>query len=217
MRIERYRDLLPTDRLGTTACTIVGVGAIGRQVSLQLAAMGIGRVQLIDPETVEEVNLGTQGYLQDDVGRPKVQATADLMQQLYHRLPVDEVHGRFARSLDIMPVVFSCVDSIQTRRHVWSALRERIELLVDGRMAAEVLRVITVHDGVGSDRYPETLFAESEALQEPCTARSTIYCANVAAGIMVGQFARWLRGMPVEFDMTLNLLALELTVLDDAG
>ena len=98
MRIERYRDLLPTDRLGTTACTIVGVGAIGRQVSLQLAAMGIGRVQLIDPETVEEVNLGPQGYLQDDVGRPKVQATADLMQQLYHRLPVDEVHGRFARS-----------------------------------------------------------------------------------------------------------------------
>ena len=217
MRTERYRQLLPVDRLTAAACTVIGVGAIGRQVGLQLATMGIGRAQLIDPDSVEEVNLGPQGYLQDDLGRPKVQATADLMRRLNHELLVEEVRGRFARSLEVMPVVFCCVDSIQTRRHIWSALRDKVDLFVDGRMAAEVLRVITVCDSVGSDRYPRTLFAEREALAQPCTARSTIYCANAAAGIMVCQFARWLRGMPVDFDVTLNLLALELTISDDAG
>ena len=36
--------------------------------------------------------------------------------------------------------------------------------------------------------------------------------ANIAAGLMVGQFARWLRGLGVERDLTLNLLAAELAV-----
>ena len=37
--------------------TVVGVGAIGRQVALQLAAIGIPKLQLIDHDTVEPVNL----------------------------------------------------------------------------------------------------------------------------------------------------------------
>ena len=46
----------------------------------------------------------------------------------------------------------------------------------------------------------------------PCTARSTIYTASIAAGLMVHQFAKWLRGLPVDPDLSLNLLAAELTV-----
>ena len=33
-----------------------------------------------------------------------------------------------------------------------------------------------------------------------------------AAGLMLGQFTRWLRDLPVERDVLLNLLASELTV-----
>ena len=212
MRTDRYSDLLPVDRLRESACTIIGVGAIGRQVGLQLAAMGIGRAQLIDFDDVEEANLGTQAYLQDDVGRPKVQATADLMQQLNHQLEVKEVAERFSRSLEVNPVVFCCVDSITTRRHIWNALGDRVDLFVDGRMAAEVVRVVSVADSRGRAHYPETLFNEAQAFPQSCTARSTIYCANVAAGLMVCALAKWLRGLTPDFDVTINLLGLELTV-----
>ena len=41
-------------------------------------------------------------------------------------------------------------------------------------------------------------------------ARSTIYAASIAAGLMVHQFTRWLRRMPVDRDTVLNLLAGEL-------
>ena len=51
-------------------------------------------------------------------------------------------------------------------------------------------------DTAGRKHYPTTLFTAAEAYHGACTAKSTIYCANVAAGIMVGQFAKWLRGMP---------------------
>ena len=47
----------------------------------------------------------------------------------------------------------------------------------------------------------------------PLAAKTTIYCANIAAGIMVSQFAKYLRHMPVDADVQLNLLSSELTVL----
>ena len=46
-----------------------------------------------------------------------------------------------------------------------------------------------------------------------CTARSTIYAASIAAGMMVHQFTRWLRGIPVDRDTSLNLLAGEWTIV----
>jgi sulfur carrier protein ThiS adenylyltransferase len=39
-----------------------------------------------------------------------------------------------------------------------------------------------------------------------------INCANIAAGVMLAQFTKWLRRLPVEADLSLNLLAGELSV-----
>lgn len=60
--------------------------------------------------------------------------------------------------------------------------------------------------------YPQTLFAAETAYAGACTARSTVYAASIAAGLMVGQLTRWLRGLPVDADLMLNLLASELSV-----
>jgi hypothetical protein len=211
-RTDRYADLLPLDRLQSTACTVIGVGAIGRQVGLQLAALGAARIQLVDPELVESVNLGPQGFLEADVARPKVDATAQLMQQINAELAIEVEQRRFTRGLDVHAVVFCCVDSIETRRFIWDSVHDFSELLVDARMAAEVLRVLSVSDSRSRERYPGSLFGPGDALQAACTARSTIYCANVAAAMMVHQFTRWLRRMPTDFDVLLNLLSMEITV-----
>ena len=79
-------------------------------------------------------------------------------------------------------------------------------------MLAEVIRVLAVADGEGREHYARTLFHQSEAQQGSCTARSTIYAASIAAGLMVHQLTRWLRRLPVETDVTLNLLAGEWSV-----
>jgi molybdopterin-synthase adenylyltransferase len=56
------------------------------------------------------------------------------------------------------------------------------------------------------------LFAADEAQIGSCTARSTVYTASIAAGLLVHQFVRWLRNQPVDQDAQLNLLAGELIV-----
>ena len=81
-------------------------------------------------------------------------------------------------------------------------------------MLGEVLRILTATENTGRDHYPTTLFQPEEAQPGRCTARSTIYTANLAAGLMLHQFTRWLREVPVDPDLTLNLLAGELVVHD---
>jgi molybdopterin/thiamine biosynthesis adenylyltransferase len=44
----RQRDIVPPEQLANCRATVIGVGAVGRQVALQLAAMGVPWIQLID-------------------------------------------------------------------------------------------------------------------------------------------------------------------------
>jgi sulfur carrier protein ThiS adenylyltransferase len=212
-RYSRQRDLVPPERLAACKATVIGVGAIGRQVALQLAAMGIPWLQLVDFDSVEESNLASQGYLQDDLGRPKVETTADLCHQVNHMLEVHSLNTRFRRSMEIGNVVFCAVDKIDVRRLLWDAVKDKVDFWADGRMSAEVLRVLVAYDPVSRKHYPTTLFASEEAFTGSCTAKTTIYCANIAAGLMLAQFAKWLRRLPIDPDLSLNLLAGELTSL----
>ena len=69
-RFVRQGDLVPRSRLQDVLVTVIGVGAIGRQVALQLAAIGATRLQLIDFDRVEATNVTTQGYFTSDIGQP---------------------------------------------------------------------------------------------------------------------------------------------------
>lgn len=177
----------------------------------ELAAMGIPLLQLIDFDVVEESNIASQGFLEADLGRPKVDATADLCCRINTDLVIRIISERFRRSMDVGDVVFCCVDSIDTRRLIWEAVKDRVSFFADGRMTAEVLRVLTACDAPSRQYYPTTLFSTAEAYTGSCTAKTTIYCANIAAGLMLAQFTKYLRRLPVDPDITLNLLAAELT------
>ena len=208
----RQRDIVPPDRLAQCQATVVGVGAIGRQVAMQLTAMGVSWMQFVDPDTVETVNLACQGYWRDDIGRAKVEATGEVCHKINPMLELYTSAERFRSSMEVGNCLFLCVDSIDTRRFIWDAVKDRVNFLADGRMSAEVIRVVTATNAVGPDHYPTTLFHADEVQAGSCTAKSTIFTANIAAGLMLEQFSRWLRHLPVDPDIQLNLLSSEMTV-----
>ena len=171
------------------------------------------RLQIVDFDVVDLTNVTTQGYLAADVGQPKVEATAAAIRQLDPAIAVETVQDRYRPRMEIGQAVFCCVDSIDARSAIW---RSAGQGAASGPMAgcwAKCIRVLAVADHVGRDHYPTTLFAQSEAQPGRCTARSTIYAASIAAGLMVHQFTRWLRGMPVDRDTSLNLLAGEWAIV----
>jgi hypothetical protein len=211
-RYSRQKDIVPPERIAACKATVIGVGAIGRQVALQLAAMGVPWLQLTDFDIVETSNLASQGYLEEDLGALKVHATAALCRQINSDIEIIPAPERYRRSVEIGNAVFDCVDKIDVRRLIWEAVKDSVPFYVDGRMSAEVLRVLTACDSASREHYPSTLFRTEEAFVGPCTAKTTIYCANIAAGMMVAQFTKYLRQLPVEADIQLNLLASELSV-----
>ncbi|MDD5134957.1 MAG: ThiF family adenylyltransferase [Phycisphaerae bacterium] len=211
-RFSRQADIVPRERILDCKATVIGVGAIGRQVAIQLTAIGVPQLQLMDFDHVEISNLATQGYMQKDLERPKVDVTAEFVREINYDLHVEVLLDRFKRSTPVGNCVFCCVDSITTRRHIWDAVRDKVNFFVDGRMSAEVLRVITACDEKSRQYYPQTLFTAQQAHAGPCTAKTTIYCANIAAGFMLAQFTKYLRLLPVDPDIQINLLASELNV-----
>ncbi len=209
----RQRDLIPPEALARSDCTVIGVGAIGRQIALQLTAIGVPKIQLIDFDMVENVNLASQGFFQSDLGCSKVQVTADLCQQINPVVDIVKVNDKFRRSQSQLGnVVFCCVDSIDARRFIWQSVNESAAFFCDGRMSGEVIRILSSSNEAGRSYYPTTLFSSGEAFQGVCTSRSTIYTANIAAGLMIQQFTRWLRHLPVDLDLQFNLLSSELSV-----
>ncbi len=211
-RYIRQKDIVPADRLAACKATVVGVGAIGRQVALQLTAMGIPWLQLVDFDTVDASNLASQGYLENDLEKPKVEATTLLCKQINTDVEIHWDKQPFRRSMEIGNVVFCAVDRIDTRRLIWEAAKDKTNFFGDGRMTAEVLRILTACDLTSRKHYPTTLFRSDEAFEGPCTAKTTIYCANIAAGLMIAQFTKYLRQLPIDCDIQLNLLASELNV-----
>jgi len=211
-RYSRQADVVPAERLAECSIMIAGVGALGRQVALQLAAVGAPRLTLIDFDTVETSNLASQGYLESDLGRLKVSATAEQCRRIHSGIEVTEINDRFRRSMDVGNVLFACVDTIDARTRIWQTIRDRASFFADGRLTAGVIRILTACDGGSRRHYGTTLFPQAEAHVGACTSRMTIFAANIAAGLLIAQFSRWLRGQPVERDAILNLAAMELSV-----
>jgi len=106
--------------------------------------------------------------------------------------------------------VFACVDSMLSRSIVWDSTKAAASFYTDGRMAGESLRILASSEPPIDTYYTTTLFDDSLAHPAPCTGRSTLYAASIAAGLMLARFAMHLRGHPIPRDTILNLLADEL-------
>lgn len=210
-RFSRQAELVPREPLQSLTVSVIGVGAIGRQVALQLAAIGAEQLQLIDFDRVDETNITTQGYRRRELGQTKVAATAAAVTEIDPAIVVTAVDGRYRAKLAIGEAVFCCVDSISARAAIWKSAGRRCRFWADGRMQGETIRVLAAADEVSRRRYSQSLFPQEEAQAGSCTSRSTIYTASLAAALMVHQFTRHLRGLPLETDVSVNLLAAEMT------
>lgn len=219
-RTDRYAEILSQSDL-MTPIHVVGCGAIGRQVTLQLAAMGFEELLLTDMDVVDDANLGTQGWPVASVGARKPEALARDVRSLF---PGCEVETWVKRVQDLVPmqldkpIVFMCVDDMDTRKDVHDALIDRGDLrrcraAIDTRMGDQsgVVHPILYDDPESIRRWEESWFPQSEAEPMPCAARSTLYCASYAASLAVAQAVQILRGQPrlakpVHFNLVASIL-----------
>ena len=208
-RFRRQADLIPGEKISRINCTVVGVGAVGRQLALMLAAIGAKRLTLVDFDLVDISNMTTQGYGLNDVTRPKVDVVSDEIRHRYSDVATIPIYDEFRTKYNGSQAVFCCVDSIRARTSIWDSVCSDMQFWGDTRMLGETIRILTASalDAPSYGVYRSSLFDETQAEPGRCTAASTVYTAALAAGLMVHQFSRWLRGQQTDRDLLLSLPA----------
>ena len=71
-----------TARLRSATVAVAGCGGLGSNVAVALARAGVGRLILADRDVVEASNLNRQFFFLGDIGRRKVEATAEHLQNI---------------------------------------------------------------------------------------------------------------------------------------
>jgi molybdopterin-synthase adenylyltransferase len=74
---QLYRSSTAMAQLKTYAVTICGAGALGANITENLARSGFGNLKVIDRDRIEERNLSTQPYYRSDVGAFKAKILAN--------------------------------------------------------------------------------------------------------------------------------------------
>lgn len=121
MNLSKSYEFFQPDRL-SERIHIIGCGSVGSVVAENLARFGITRIMLYDFDTVEPRNLANQMFTQDDVGRLKVEALADMLHRINPEIDNDLVlvpKGYTGQKLS--GYVFLCVDNIDLRREIATA------------------------------------------------------------------------------------------------
>ena len=87
MNIEKAEKI--RKKLKESCVGIAGVGGLGSNAAISLARAGIGRLILVDFDSVEEKNLDRQYYFLDQIGKVKVEALKDNIKKVNQWLKID--------------------------------------------------------------------------------------------------------------------------------
>ncbi len=111
---------LDKDLLKKSTIFIAGVGALGCEIAKDLALAGVGKLILVDLDTIETSNLSRQLlFRMEDIGRPKAEVAAKRVKELN---PGVEVEFFFKKIQDLpidmyekCDVIIAALDNVQAR------------------------------------------------------------------------------------------------------
>ena len=118
-------------KLKQSKVCVVGVGGLGNPITARLAAMGIGKIRIVDRDVIELSNLHRQTmFNEDDVGQVKVETAAKKLRKLnpdiiIEELPVSINDYTAFDAVDGCDVVIDALDSVNARYSLNKACIEK--------------------------------------------------------------------------------------------
>ncbi|MCS6766180.1 MAG: molybdopterin-synthase adenylyltransferase MoeB [Candidatus Protistobacter heckmanni] len=143
-QLQRYARHIMLDGIGIEGQTrlleasalVIGAGGLGSAAAPYLAAAGVGRITLVDDDTIELSNLQRQiMHATAGLGRAKVESGRDMLHALNPEIEITALRARADAALldELVPaasVVLDCCDNFVTRQAVNRAcVRHRVPLV----------------------------------------------------------------------------------------
>jgi molybdopterin-synthase adenylyltransferase len=109
------------EKLRSAKICVVGVGGIGNPIVTQLAAMGVGKLKIVDRDVVEISNLHRQHlYNEADIGKVKVEVAAERLKKINHHVQIEAVPLSITRYttesiVKGMDIIIDALDTVDAR------------------------------------------------------------------------------------------------------
>lgn len=169
-----------------TSMLIIGAGGIGSNAAYMAACMGLSRITVYDPDTIEKENISPQLYHDQDTGAFKATTLAMRINDMIGEVVVIGKNEQYLSQPERASVVLIGVDSLIKRKRIWLENSIDWDVWLDGRMGGTMFSLYTVtHDREKAIKYVESLTTEEMELE--CGMKATAFITKgIGAGI-IGQ------------------------------
>ena len=206
------------ERLSGSSAVVVGAGGLGSPVLYYLAAAGVGKINIVDPDQVAITNLNRQFlHFEQDTGRSKVQSAVEKLSAFNSSITIHtdcaSVNAQNAQSLIAgHDIALSCVDNYETRILLNRACVRSGIPLVDGGINGLTGYALTVLPGLPCY---ECVFPHKPAINTESSVLGA--SAGVVGSIMAAQAVKYLAGIREGFHFLLmDLLTLSFQTIEAA-
>jgi len=172
---------------------VIGVGAVGSKIAMELAKLGIKNIHLWDGDEVESHNIANQDFYLGDIGKPKVTAMKARIKEATG-ISVTAHNEYITEGVELGEFVFLAVDTMKARKEIFEdSLKNNFttEIVVEVRMGIEELRVYGFNPCKREDikRWTNTLVDDKETVESACSAKTTVGAtAGMTSSLAVTRF-----------------------------
>lgn len=165
-------------RIRDSSVLLAGAGAIGNEVSKNLAMLGVGRIIIVDRDTVEMSNVSRMIFFEeDDLGKNKAEVLAKKIHRKYPFVQTIAFRGDLERLplkfyLD-SDVIVCGLDNVVSRIFLTQICRKYSVPLVDGGITGLNGRIhvyLPPNDACPVCMFPPNQYSKIVGLRNPCDA-----------------------------------------------
>ena len=183
---------------------LAGCGGIGSWAILQLARMNPAALFMYDDDIVEAANMSGQLYCQDDIGKAKVDAMANMIRSYTTMRNIYAIREKYTHDSEAGNIMICGFDSMTARKTFFHSWRKHLRdvpdeekykcIYIDGRLSIDTLQVfcITGDNNWAISEYAEKyLFSDEDADATVCSMKQTTYLACMIGSFIVNLFTNW--------------------------
>lgn len=216
--ISKHQEIFRQDMLKNIPVHIIGCGATGSNIALQLVKLGVPDIHLYDMDTIEEHNIANQIYRTEQVGEYKTAALKSILDAhkpvenisiTEHRLRVDKA---YIEENGLNGIVFVATDTMESRKEIYEAGgmgNPNIVRWIEMRLDLAFVRLYSIRPATYQEHkgYMNTLYSSDEvAVMSACGISQTAFpTASFLASMSVWEMLNTLNGEPPYNEIIIDL------------
>jgi molybdopterin/thiamine biosynthesis adenylyltransferase len=207
------------ERLAAARVLVVGAGALGNELCKNLALLGVGRIMVVDMDSIEDTNLTRSVFFRHrDQGQPKAEVIARAVRDLNPDVRIEArvanvIHDLGQGVFRDMDIVFGGLDNREARVWINAVSWKLGKPWVDGaiEIVQGVARLFVPPDGPCYECTMSDMDYKLLSMRRSCAlltredvvegkVPTTPTTASVIAGVQVQEAVKWLhrdRGLPL--------------------